>query len=107
MGSSGAVVLLLGIAGTICSGILWLARVSPDSSLLDPLDLPSNVTTGWSGLAVLAAILGGLALVFGIVRGLISGRGLTGLTILFGVLALSYPAAILVGAVAPESPGPL
>jgi hypothetical protein len=107
MGSSGAVVLLLGIAGTACSAVLWIAKINPDSTLLDTLNLPSNATTGWSGLAVIAAVCGGLALVFGIIRGLISGRGATGITILFAVLALSYPAGIVLGAVTPKTPGPL
>jgi hypothetical protein len=107
IGSSGAVVLLLGIAGTACSAVLWIAKLNPHSTLLDPLNLPADVATGWSGLAVIAAVCGGLALVFGLIRGAISGRGATGLTILFAILALSYPAAILVGAAAPKTPGPL
>ena len=106
IGTSGAAVLLLGIAGTVCSAILWIAKIEPDSALLDPLNLPHNVAVGWSGLAVIATVCGGLALLFGLIRGAISGRGATGLTILFAVLALSYPIAIVVGAAAPSKPGP-
>ena len=107
IGSSGAVVLLLGIAGTVCSAVLWIARINPDSTLLDPLNLPHNIANGWSGLAIVATVCGGLALVFGLIRGAISGRGATGLTILFAVLALSYPISIIVGANVPKTPGPL
>jgi hypothetical protein len=107
IGSSGAAVLLLGIAGTACSVVLWIAKIQPHSTLLDPLNLPADVASGWSGLAVIATVCGGLALVFGLIRGAISGRGATGLTILFAVLALSYPIAIIVGASTPKTPGPL
>jgi hypothetical protein len=47
-----------------------------------------------------------VALLFAIVRGIASRRGVIGLTVLVAVIALSYPAGIVLGAVAPEKPGP-
>jgi hypothetical protein len=99
--------LIVAIAGAGISAILWIAKINPDSDLIDRLNLPPDATTGWSGLAIVAAICGGVALLFAVVRGLTSRRGITGLTVLVAVIALSYPAAIVLGAVAPDRPGPL
>ena len=94
--------LFVAIAGAAISVVLWIAKIEPRSDLIDPLNLPPDATTGWSGLAIAAAICGGLAMLFAVVRGLTSHRGVAGITVLFAVIALSYPAAIIVGAVAPD-----
>jgi hypothetical protein len=98
--------LIVGIAGAGISVILWIARISPDSDVVRRLDLPPDATTGWSALAIVAAICGGVALLFAVVRAIASRRGITGLTVLMAVIALSYPVAIVIGAVAPDRPGP-
>ena len=99
--------LIVAIAGAGISVILWIAKIEPESDLIRRLDLPPDATTGWSGLAIVAALCGGVALLFAVVRGLTSRRGITGLTVLVAVIALSYPAAIVIGAVSPEGAGPL
>ena len=98
--------LIVAIAGAAISIVLWIAKFDPRSDVIDPLNLPPDATTGWSGLAIVAAICGGLALLFAVVRGLVSRHGVTGITVLFAVIALSYPAAIVLGDVAPERSGP-
>ena len=98
--------LIVGIAGAAISVILWVAKINPDSDVVIRLNLPPDATTGWSGLAIVAALCGGMALLFAIVRGITSRRGIIGLTVLMAVIALSYPAGIVLGAVAPEKPGP-
>ena len=98
--------LIVAIAGAGISIILWIAKINPDSDVIQRLNLPPDSTTGWSGLAIVAALCGGVALLFAVVRGLASRRGVTGITVLVAVIALSYPAAIVLGAVAPERPGP-
>jgi hypothetical protein len=98
--------LIVGIGGAAISAVLWIAKINPDSDLVARLHLPPDATTGWSGLAIAAALCGGVALLFAIVRGIASRRGVIGLTVVMAVLALSYPAGIVLGAVAPEKPGP-
>jgi hypothetical protein len=53
-----------------------------------------------------AAICGGVALLFAVVRGMVNKRGVTGLTVLVAIIALSFPAGIVLGAVVPQHPGP-
>jgi hypothetical protein len=98
--------LIVGIAGAAISALLWVAKINPSSDVAVRLNLPPDATTGWSGLAIVAALCGGVALLFAIVRGIASRRGVIGLTVLMAVIALSYPAGIVLGAVAPEKPGP-
>ena len=98
--------LIVALAGAGISVLLWIAKINPDSDVVHRLNLPPDATTGWSGLAIVAALCGGVALLFAVVRGLASKRGITGLTVLVAVIALSYPAAIVLGAVAPDRPGP-
>jgi hypothetical protein len=98
--------LIVGIAGAAISALLWVAKINPSSDVVARLNLPPDATTGWSGLAIVAALCGGVALLFAIVRGIASRRGVIGLTVLMAVIALSYPAGIVLGAVAPEKPGP-
>ncbi len=98
--------LIVAIAGAGISIMLWVVKINPDSDLAQRLDLPPGSTTGWSGLAVVAAICGGVALLFAIVRGLVNKRGITGLTVLLSIVALSFPAGIVLGAVVPKHPGP-
>jgi hypothetical protein len=99
--------LIVAIAGALISILLWIAKINPSSDVVTRLNLPPDVTTGWSGLAIVAALCGGVALLFAVVRGITSGRGLVGLTVVVAVIALSYPAGIVLGAVAPDKPGPL
>jgi hypothetical protein len=98
--------LIVAIAGAAISAILWVAKINPSSDVVARLNLPPDVTTGWSGLAIVAALCGGVALLFALVRGIASRRGVMGLTVVMAVIALSYPAGIVLGAVAPEKPGP-
>ena len=96
--------LIVAIAGAAISIMLWIAKINPDSDVVKRLDLPPDTMTGWSGLAIVAAICGGVALLFAIVRAMASRRGITGLTVLFAIIALSYPAGIVLGAVTPDRP---
>lgn len=107
-GSSGGNIggLIVGLAGAAISVMLWIARINPESDVIRRLNLPPDTMTGWSGLAIVAAICGGVALLFAVVRGMASKRGVTGLTVLVAIIALSYPAGIVLGAVAPDRPGP-
>jgi hypothetical protein len=98
--------LIVAIAGAGISVILWIAKINPDSDVVRRFNLPADATTGWSGLAIVAALCGGVALLFAVVRGLASKKGITGITVLVAVIALSYPVAIVLGAVAPDRPGP-
>jgi hypothetical protein len=98
--------LIVAIAGAGISIMLWIAKINPDSDVVRRLNLPPGSTTGWSGLAIVAAICGGVAMLFAVVRGLASKRGITGFTVLVAIIALSFPAGILLGAVAPQRPGP-
>ena len=98
--------LIVALAGATISVILWIVKLDPRSAVVEGLNVPPDATTGWSGLAIVAALCGDVALLFAVVRGIASRRGLTGITVLFAVIALSYPAAIVIGAVAPERTGP-
>ncbi len=98
--------LIVGIAGALISAVLWIAKINPHSDIVTRLNVPPDATTGWSGLAIAAALCGGVALLFAIVRGIASRRGVMGLTVLVAVIALSYPAGIVLGAVAPDKAGP-
>jgi hypothetical protein len=98
--------LIVALAGAGISVMLWIAKINPDSDVVRRVNLPPGSTTGWSGLAVVAAICGGVALLFAVVRGLVNKRGVTGFTVLVAIIALSFPAGIVLGAVVPQHPGP-
>ena len=98
--------LIVALAGAGISIMLWIAKINPDSDVVRRLNLPPGSTTGWSGLAVVAAICGGVALLFAVVRGMVNKRGVTGFTVLVAIIALSFPAGIVLGAVVPQHPGP-
>ena len=98
--------LIVAIAGAAISVLLWVAKINPSSDVVARLNLPPDATTGWSGLAIVAALCGVTAMLFAIVRGIASRRGVIGLTVVVAVIALSYPAGIVLGAIAPERPGP-
>jgi hypothetical protein len=98
--------LIVALAGAGISIMLWIAKINPESDVVARLNLPPGSTTGWSGLAVVAAICGGVALLFAVVRGMVNKRGVTGFTVLVAIVALSFPAGIVLGAVVPQHPGP-
>lgn len=98
--------LIVALAGAGISIMLWIAKINPESDVVARLNLPPGSTTGWSGLAIVAAICGGVALLFAVVRGMVNKRGVTGFTVLVAIVALSFPAGIVLGAVVPQHPGP-
>jgi hypothetical protein len=89
----GAVALLTGFAGAVLSVALWVERSQPGTSLFGTYGRQlANGGPLASQVAVLAAVLGTMALLLGIVSGM-GGRARlsTSLAIVLGLLALSYP----------------
>lgn len=89
----GVVALLTGLAGAILSGALWLVHFQPDTGILGSYgpQLASGGTFA-SQVAILAAVLGGMALLLGMMSSA-GGRGRlsTSLSVVLGLLAISYP----------------
>jgi hypothetical protein len=85
--------VLLGVAGALCSAVLWLYHYQPDSTLLGSYS--GRVATGGElhdEVVVLAAVCGAAAVAIGIVTSM-GGRGsaLSVFSVVMGVVALSYP----------------
>jgi hypothetical protein len=99
-GSSGKTSNPLGVVGAIVgaigagfSALLWLYHFNPDATILGSYSaqmIPNGQLA--NQLGVLAIVFGGLAVVLGIIGGL-GGRGAasTILSIILGIVALSYP----------------
>jgi hypothetical protein len=99
-GSSGKTSNPLGVVGAVVGAIgagfsvlLWLYRFNPDSTILGSYS--AQMVHGGQladQLGTLAIVFGGIAVVLGIIGGL-GGRGAasTILSIILGIVALSYP----------------
>jgi hypothetical protein len=89
----GVVAFLTGFAGAVLSGALWLVHFQPDTEMLGSYGARLADSSQFADqIAVLAAVLGCMAVMLGIVS---STRGRarlgTSLSIVLGLLALSYP----------------
>ena len=89
----GGVALVTGFAGAALSVALWLARFQPDSPVLGSYG--ARLASGGpfaSQVAILAAVLGVMALLLGMMSST-GGRARlsTSLAIVLGLLAVSYP----------------
>jgi len=89
----GGVALVTGFAGATLSVALWLARFQPNTALFGSYG--ARLTAGGpfaSQVAILAAVLGVMALLLGMMSST-GGRARlsTSLAIVLGLLALSYP----------------
>jgi hypothetical protein len=88
-----AVAMITGLAGAVLSGALWLVRFEPQTQLLGSYGARLSASGALTDqVAMLAAVLGAIALIFGIVSSM-GGRArlTTSLSIVLGVLAISYP----------------
>jgi hypothetical protein len=106
LGTVGAIV---GAIGAGFSVILWIYHFSPDSTLLGSYSGqmgPGGTLPGQLG--TLALLFGAIAIVLGIVGGL-GGRGgvSTILSILLGILAVSYPILNGLHLIERHAPNPL
>jgi hypothetical protein len=89
----GTVGALVGAIGAGFSVILWIYHFNPDATLLGSYSGQMGPGGSLPGeLGTLALLFGGIAVVLGIVGGL-GGRGgsSTILSILLGIVAVSYP----------------
>jgi len=106
---AGTVGVLVGAIGAAFSVILWFYHYNPTATLLGSY---SGEVGGGGPLAdqlrLLALILGGIAIVLGIVAGLGGKAGSTGIVaILLGVVALSYPIMMALNLITKYTPNPL
>jgi hypothetical protein len=89
----GVVALLTGIAGAALSIALWVVRFQPDTPMLGSFGVQLTSDAQFADqVALLAAVLGALALLLGMMSS--SGgraRLSTSLSIVLGLVAVSYP----------------
>jgi hypothetical protein len=88
-----AVALITGLAGAVLSGALWLVRFQPQTQLLGSYGAQLAEGGPFAGqVAILAAVFGAMALLLGILSSA-GGRGrfTTSLSIVLGLVAISYP----------------
>ncbi len=87
-----AIAIVTGVAGAVCSGILWIYQVNPGTRLLGER-YSAQIAGGGplaSQLQLLALMLGTVAIVAAIFSAFTGGGG-AAFGIVFGVIALSYP----------------
>lgn len=87
------VALITGLAGAILSGALWLVRFQPQTQVLGSYGAQLAESASFADqIAVLAAVLGVMALLLGILSSS-GGRGRfsTSIAIVLGLVAISYP----------------
>ena len=89
----GVVAAVVGIGGAASSALLWVYQINPDSTILGKYS--AQMASGGrlsSQLVLLAAVLGVMAVISGILSSL-GGRagGAVILALVLGVVALSYP----------------
>src|SRR5688572_10246081 len=89
----GVISILTGLIGALASGVLWVYRLNPDSTILGQYSAQLGHGGGLTGqIAMLAAILGLMA-VIGSVMSSTGGEGAGGyfIGLVLGLVALSYP----------------
>ena len=106
---AGTVGSLVGAIGAGFSVVLWIYHFNPDSTLLGKYS--QQLAAGGQmadQLGLLAIVFGGIAVVLGIVGGL-GGRGgsTTVLSILLGIVAVSYPVLNALNLVKQYVPNPI
>ena len=106
---AGTIGVLVGVIGAAFSVILWFYHFNPTSTLLGSYS--AELAAGGQladQLRLLALVLGGIAVVLGIVAGLGGRGGSTGvIAILMGIVALSYPILSGVNMISRYAPNPL
>jgi hypothetical protein len=106
---AGTIGVLVGVIGAAFSAILWFYHFNPTSALLGSYS--AELAAGGQladQLRLLALVLGGIAVVLGIVAGLGGRGGSTGvIAILMGIVALSYPILSGVNMISRYAPNPL
>ena len=106
---AGTIGVLVGVIGAAFSAILWFYHFNPTSTLLGSYS--AELAAGGQladQLRLLALVLGGIAVVLGIVAGLGGRGGSTGvIAILMGIVALSYPILSGVNMISRYAPNPL
>lgn len=89
----GVIAIITGLGGALGSGVLWVYRLNPDSTILGKYSAELGHGGVLAGqIAMLAAILGLMA-VIGSVMSTTGGEGAGGyfLGLVLGLVALSYP----------------
>ena len=89
----GVIGIITGLGGALASGVLWVYRLNPDSTILGKYSAEFALGgTLADQVALLAAILGVMAII-GSVMSTTGGEGAGGyfLGLVLGLVALSYP----------------
>jgi len=89
----GVISILTGLIGALASGVLWVYRLNPESTILGKYSAQLSYGGVLAGqIAMLAAILGLMA-VIGSVMSSTGGEGAGGyfIGLVLGLVALSYP----------------
>ena len=89
----GVIGIITGLAGALGSGVLWVYRLNPDSTILGKYSADFAHGGALAGqVAMLAAILGVMALL-GSIMSSTGGEGAGGyfIGLVLGLVALSYP----------------
>ena len=98
-----------GAIGAAFSGVLWLYHFNPDSTLLGKYS--QQLAAGGQiadQMRLLALVFGAIAVVLGIVAGLGGkGNGTTVMSILLGIVAVSYPVLTALNLVKQYVPNPI
>jgi hypothetical protein len=105
----GSLGIVIGLAGALLSGALWLVHFQPETAVLGHYG--AQIATGGAladQIRLLATMLGVMAVLFGIIGGLGGrGSGSTVASLVFGIAALSYPVLTGLNVVQRYVPNPL
>ena len=116
-GSSGSkanpmtfVAVLVGLVGAACSAILWLHRISPDSTFIVSITsrLASNAVLG-DRLEVVALAAGIIAIFIGLLSVIGGSKGGAGVVVAvtLGLAAISYPVLVSLNLIGNNITGPI
>ena len=89
----GVIAIITGLGGALGSGVLWVYRLNPDSTILGKYSAEISLGGALADqVALLAAILGLMAII-GSVMSTTGGEGAGGyfIGLVLGLVALSYP----------------
>jgi hypothetical protein len=104
------VAILVGLAGAAASALLWLHRISPDSTFLESVTshLTANATLS-DRLEIVALAAGVLAIAMALLSVIGGKKGGTGVVIavVLGIGALSYPVLVSLNIIGTNIKGPL